>query len=207
VSKFKVGDLVRVRKPAELKDGQRWWDELDRFDGTVQLIDNIRPLDCVVRFAGDCEGFAFHFDWLELDEPMRSWVPDGYSVVEMAVPDAIAAAIGDGNALVWRPCELGERYLSSAYNKINKRTTKTDDFLNVIVSTAPPAPQYREPTHEDAGKMVEVRDREKEPWQVRELLAVIGDETIARRFVCRDLKPGVYCFTWGFARIKAEEVK
>ncbi len=137
----------------------------------------------------------------------KSWVPDGYSVVEMAVPDEIAAEIGEGNALVWRQASAGERYLSSAFNRVGTRQKRTDSFLSVIVPTTPPADQYREPTQDDVGKMVEVRDRSKEGWEPRELLAVIGDETIVRRFVCRDAAGGFYCFTWTFARIKIEEVK
>jgi hypothetical protein len=116
----------------------------------------------------------------------------------MAVPDAMAAEIGEGNALVWRKPAIGERFCSEA---------GPETYYPVITPTTPPAPQYREPTQADVGKMVEVRDREKEPWQARELLALIGDETIVRRFVCRDLPGGVNCFHWKFARIKIEEAK
>jgi hypothetical protein len=214
MSEFKVGDRVQVRKPAEVKGNPYWSDAMDKFDGTEQEIEQILHLCRLVRFARDPEAWAFHFDWLEpvasktLDlgepvEPIRSWVPEGYSVVEMAVPDAMAASIGAGNALVWRKAKIGELYLSSAYNRVKIRQTRTDDFLNVIVPTTPPAEQYREPTAADVGKMVEVRCSNKDEWVIRELLSVIGNSEIERRFICRILETNVGAF-WDFARIKKE---
>jgi hypothetical protein len=137
----------------------------------------------------------------------KSWVPEGYSVVEMAVPDEMASQIGEGNALVWKRPMQGEKFLSCASHLQVAEMDFVTEYVPVIVPTTPPAEQYREPNQADVGKMVEVRDREKEPWQARELLAVIGDETIVRRFVCRDLPGGVNCHHWTFARIKIEEAK
>jgi hypothetical protein len=204
MSKFQVGDRVRVRKPADVEKFPQWVDEMDKFDGTVQVIRQVRTSDEVVRFDVDPMNWNFHFDWLE---PIRSWVPEGYSVVEMAVPDAMANDIGDGNALVWKQVNVGERYLSSAYNRVRTKISRTNEFYSVIVPTTQPAEQYRDPTQNDVGKMVDVRDCEEKDWQTRELLAVIADETIDSRFVCRDVASKVYCFTWKYARIKIEEVK
>jgi hypothetical protein len=160
----------------------------------------------------------FHFDWLEPIEPktlnvgepverMQSWVPDGYSVVEMAVPDEMAKDIGEGKALAWKHPDNGEVYFDKEMDMIRTSGHFYTTYYPVVVSTTPPAPQYREPTQADVGKMVEVRGREKEPWQYRELLAVIGDEKIRRRFVCRDFIDGVSSFAWEFARIKIKESK
>ncbi len=218
MSKFQVGDRVRVRKPADVDQPPCWVEDMDKFDGTEQEISAVRDTDCIVRLARDTNAWAFHFDWLEpvkpktldLGEPverMRSWVPEGYIVIEMAVPKAMAAAIGEGNALIWKRPLKGENFFYPA----NGRESAIGDYAHyyypVIVPTTPPAEQYRDPTQADVGKMVEVRDREKEPWQARELLALIGDETIVRRFVCRDLPGGVNCHHWTFARIKIEESK
>lgn len=219
MSEFKIGDRVRVRKPADVERSPRWLGEMEKFDGTEQKISEVRDSDCVVKFVGDSRKWNFHFDWLEPIEPktlnvgdpverMQSWVPDGYSVVEMAVPDAMAASIGEGNALVWKMPLNEERFLPRTGREILSDVLM-DCFLPVIVPTTPPAEQYRQPTQADVGKVVEVRDREKEPWQARELLAVIGDEKIRRRFVCRDFIDGVFSgsFMWEFARIKIEEPK
>jgi hypothetical protein len=134
----------------------------------------------------------------------KSWVPDGYSVVEIALPDVMAQAIGEGNALVWSQCNVGERYLSSAYNRVKIRQTRTDDFLNVIVPTTPPAEQYREPTAADVGRMVEVSDFQGQ-WFKYELLAVLPQD-ISKRFIVRG-KAGDDSYSWKFARIKIEESK
>jgi hypothetical protein len=218
MSKFRVGDTVRVRKPADVMHGPWWLEGMEKFHGTEQEISAVDYLGCIVRFARDPRAWAFHFDWLEkvepktlnVDEPVepvRSWVPDGYSVIEIAVPDAMAAEIGEGNALVWKQVKVGESYLSITRNKVIVREIEAQTFFNVIVPTTQPAEQYRDPTQADVGKMVEVRDRVKEGWEPRELLAVIGDEKIRRRFVCRDFIDGVGSFTWTFARIKIEESK
>jgi hypothetical protein len=218
VTKFQVGDRVRVRKPADVKGEPLWNDYMDRFDGTEQTISVVRESERIVRFVGNRSEWSFHFDWLEpvapktLNvgdpvEPIRSWVPDGYSVVEMAVPDAMAAEIGEGNALIYKTPQHGQKYFWLCGNSRIAQYDWSGHTCPVIVPTTPPAPKYREPTQADVGKMVEVRDREKEPWQARELLAVIGDETIVRRFICRDLPGGVRSFAWEFARIKNEEAK
>ena len=135
----------------------------------------------------------------------KSWVPEGYSVVEMAVPDEMAGDIGEGNALVWRKPVIGERFCGEEGTE-----TSTRDYAHyyypVIVPTTPPAPQYREPTAADVGKMVEVRCSNKDEWVIRELLSVIGNSEIERRFICRILETNVGAF-WDFARIKNEDVK
>ena len=197
MSEFQVGDTVRVRKPASVMHGPGWSPGMEVFDGSLHRIKELLADGGNFKLVGAGD-YKFHPDWLEPVEPIRSWVPEGYSVVEIAVPDAMAAEIGEGNALVWRKPAIGERFCSEA---------GPETYYPVITPTTPPAPQYREPTQADVGKMVEVRDREKEPWQARELLALIGDETIVRRFVCRDLPGGVNCFHWKFARIKIEEAK
>jgi hypothetical protein len=141
----------------------------------------------------------FHFDWLE---PIRSWVPEGYSVVEMAVPDAMAAEIGEGNALVWKQVKVGERYLSGTRNIVIVREIETATFFNVIVPTTPTAEQYREPTAADVGKMAEVRDNISDLWVKRKLLAVIDDDSISHRFICRILEGNPLHTCWRYARIK-----
>jgi hypothetical protein len=218
MTKFQVGDRVLVRKPADVERSPRWLGEMEKFDGTEQKISEVRYSDCVVKFVGDSLKWAFHFDWLEpvkpktLNvgdpvEPIRSWVPDGYSVIDIAVPDVMAAEIGDGNALVWSQANFGERYLSSAYNRVKIRQTRTDDFLNVIVPTTQPAPKYREPTSKDVGKMVDVRDDSRDQWAKRKLLAVIDDDSISHRFICRILEGNPLHSCWRYAQIKIEEPK
>jgi hypothetical protein len=140
--------------------------------------------------AGD---YKFHPDWLEPVEPIRSWVPEGYSVVEIAVPDAMEQAIGDGNALVWKKPAKGEDYIDISI-----------EFCPVIVPTTPPAEQYREPTSADVGKMVEVSDFQAK-WFKYELLAVLPQD-ISKRFIVRG-KAGDDSYSWKYARIKNEEVK
>lgn len=207
MSQFQVGDRVRVRKPADVERRPFWVDQMDRFDGTVQVIRQVRTSDEVVRFDGDPMNWNFHFDWLEpvkpktLNvgdpvEPIRSWVPDGYSVVEIALPDVMAQAIGEGNALVWKKPAKAEDYIDISI-----------EFCPVIVPTTPPAPQYREPTQEDVGKMVEVRESETNTWKVRELLAVIDDKEIEGRFTCRDAVYRKRACCWDFAQIRIEESK
>jgi hypothetical protein len=135
----------------------------------------------------------------------KSWVPKGYSVVEMALPDVMAQAIGEGNALVWKKPVIGERFCGEEATE-----TSTRDYAHyyypVIVPTTPPAPQYREPTAADVGKMVEVMCSNKDEWVIRELLSVIGNSEIERRFICRILETNVGAF-WDFARIKIEDPK
>jgi hypothetical protein len=188
-----------VRKPADVEQYPQWADEMDKFDGTVQVIRQVRTSDEVVRFDVDPMNWNFHFDWLE---PIRSWVPEGYSVVEMAVPDAMANDIGDGNALVWKQVNVGERYLSSAYNRVRTKISRTNEFYSVIVPTTQPAEQYREPTAEDVGKMAEVRDNISDLWVKRKLLAVIDDDSISHRFICRILEGNPLHTCWRYARIK-----
>jgi len=200
VSKFQVGDRVRVRKPADVEQYPQWADEMDKFDGTVQVIRQVRTSDEVVRFDVDPMNWNFHFDWLE---PIRSWVPEGYSVVEMAVPDAMANDIGDGNALVWKQVNVGERYLSSAYNRVRTKISRTNEFYSVIVPTTPPAPQYREPTQADAGRMVEVSDYGNR-WEAYQLLAVLPQHIRYR--IAVDSGEGI-AMLWKYARIKIEESK
>ena len=204
MSKFQVGDRVRVRKPADVEQYPQWADEMDKFDGTVQVIRQVRTSDEVVRFDVDPMNWNFHFDWLE---PIRSWVPEGYSVVEMAVPDAMAAEIGEGNALVWKQVKVGERYLSGTRNIVIVREIETATFFNVIVPTTPTAEQYREPTAADVGKMAEVRDNISDLWVKRKLLAVFDDDSISHRFICRILEGNPLYTCWRYARIKIEESK
>jgi hypothetical protein len=178
---------------------------MEKFDGTEQEIAEVQDSDCVVRFAGDCDRWAFHFDWLE---PMRSWVPEGYSVVEIAVPDAMREAIGEGNALVWKPPKLGMNYLCPTTSHVRCATEDFSKCYPTATYTTPPAPKYREPTQADVGKMVEVSDIKaclNEAaifWIEAELLAVLTKDVPAR-FVAYRLDPGF----WKYARIKIEEVR
>jgi hypothetical protein len=131
----------------------------------------------------------------------KSWVPKGYSVVEMALPKAMAAAIGEGNALVWKKPVIGERFCGEEGTE-----TSTRDYAHyyypVIVPTTPPAPKYREPTQADVGKMAEVRDNISDLWVKRKLLAVIDDDSISHRFICRILEGNPLHTCWRYARIK-----
>jgi hypothetical protein len=134
----------------------------------------------------------------------KSWVPDGYSVVEMAVPDEMAKDIGQNNSLLWKRVRRREKFVS-----VNSMTyTATNDMvegnsLPVIVSNVPD-PKYREPTAEDAGKMVEVSDSEQQ-WFTYELLAVLPED-IYSRFIVRG-KTGAQSYSCTYARIKIEEGK
>jgi hypothetical protein len=136
----------------------------------------------------------------------KSWVPKGYSVVEMALPDVMAQAIGEGNALVWKKPVIGERFCGEG-----RTETSTRDYAHyyypVIVPTTPPAEQYREPTAADVGKMAEVRDNISDLWVKRKLLAVIDDDSISHRFICRILEGNPLHTCWRYARIKNEEAK
>jgi hypothetical protein len=114
------------------------------------------------------------------------------------VPDAMAAEIGEGNALVWRKPAIGERFCSEA---------GPETYYPVITPTTPPAPQYREPTQADVGKMTEVRDDSRDQWVERKLLAVIDDDSISHRFICRILEGKPLHLCWRYARIKIEEAK
>ena len=213
MSKFRVGDWVMVRKPAHFDELPGWLQS----KLNLLVIGSVRKIVAVDFYELEESKKVFdykldHVDYTKFsedslepfypDQPDPTWVPEGHTVIPIAVPDEMAAAIGEGKALVWRKAKIGELYLSGAYNRVKIRQTRTDDFLNVIVPTTPPAEQYREPTAADVGRTVEVRDRIKEGWEPRELLAVIGDETIVRRFVCRDLPNGVNCHHWEFAQIK-----
>ena len=123
----------------------------------------------------------------------KSWVPKGYSVVEMALPDVMAQAIGEGNALVWKKPAKGEDYIDISI-----------EFCPVIVPTTPPAPQYREPTAADVGRTVEVSQSARQ-WSTCELLAVLPED-ICMRFIVRH--NGTYAsYPTGLARIKIEESK
>lgn len=132
----------------------------------------------------------------------KSWVPDGYSVIEMAVPDAMAAAIGEGNALVWRKPVIGERFCGEEGTE-----TSTRDYAHyyypVIVPTTPPAPKYREPTQADAGRTVEVSDYGNR-WEAYQLLAVLPQHIRYR--IAVDSGEGLPLL-WKYARIKIEESK
>jgi hypothetical protein len=122
----------------------------------------------------------------------KSWVPKGYSVVEMALPDVMAQAIGEGNALVWKKPAKGEDYIDISI-----------EFCPVIVPTTPPAPQYREPTQADAGRMVEVSDYGNR-WEAYQLLAVLPQHIRYR--IAVDSGEGI-AMLWKYARIKIEESK
>ncbi len=217
MSKFKVGDRVRVRKPADVDQEPGWSDEMDKFDGTVQEIREVHPQDRIVRFVGDRHWWAFHFDWLEPVkpktlkvgdpvEPIRSWVPEGYIVIEMAVPNEMAQAIGEGNALVFKCPKKGDRHLFHPSGPAILSDDFERDLYPVIVPTTP-ASKYRKPTQADVGKMVEVSDCRGDSYEVRELLAVIIDESVDHRFICRDVCIGKNSLAWRFARIKIEESK
>jgi hypothetical protein len=213
VTKFEVGDRVLVRKPANVMQGPTWASGMDLFDGSLQ---RIREL---VADGGRCGYFKlvkagnylFHPDWLEkVDpvEPIQSWVPEGYIAIEMAVPKAMADEIGDGNALVWRKPNRGQRYFALGLTTNVSRADFLDNYYPVIVPTTPPAEQYREPTQADVGKMVEVSDikaclnEAATCWIEAELLAVLRKDVPAR-FVAYRLDPGF----WKYARIKIEESK
>jgi|688.fasta_scaffold05336_3 hypothetical protein len=221
MSKFKVGDVVRVWKPANTDQFPYWGDGMDRFHGTEQTISRINTLDHTVEFAeNSCScNYFFHFDWLEPctdpavepAQPEWSWVPKGHTVIEMAVPDSLAKKIGAGNALVWEHRKEGKQYLTSVNtdnNGVNLVSTANSDgllFVPTVVSTTPPVSQYREPTSADVGKIVEVKDSKDGRWNNFELLAVIQDENILERFVCRDPGDALDSINWKYAQIRIEE--
>ncbi len=192
MSEFQVGDTVRVRKPASVMHGPGWSPGMEVFDGSLHRIKELLADGGNFKLVGAGD-YKFHPDWLEPVEPIRSWVPEGYSVVEIAVPDAMEQAIGDGNALVWKKPAKGEDYIDISI-----------EFCPVIVPTTPPAEQYREPTSADVGKMVEVSDFQAK-WFKYELLAVLPQD-ISKRFIVRG-KAGDDSYSWKYARIKNEEVK
>jgi len=192
MSKFKIGDRVRVRKPASVMHGPGWSPGMEVFDGSLHRIKELLADGGNFKLMGAGD-YKFHPDWLEPVKPVPSWVPDGYSVVEIALPDVMAQAIGEGNALVWKKPAKGEDYIDISI-----------EFCPVIVPTTPPAEQYREPTSADVGKMVEVSDSEKQ-WFTYELLAVLPKD-ICSRFIVRG-KTDAQSYSWKYARIKIEEVK
>jgi hypothetical protein len=209
MSKFKVGDRVRVRKPADVMQKPWWTEGMDRFDGSLHRIRELVTDYGNFKLVG-AGNYQFHPDWLgKVDpvEPIRSWVPQGYSVIEIAVPDAMREAIGEGNALVWKKPNRGQRYFALGLTTNVSRADFLDNFHPVITPTTPPAPKYREPTQADVGRMVEVRDSQDHRWENFELLAVIRDESIFERFVCRDREDALDSINWTFARIKIEEPK
>ena len=223
MSKFKVGDVVRVWKPANTDQFPHWCKGMDRFHGTEQTISivcvDMTGRDSTVRFTGDSGGYYFDLNWLEPctntavepTQPEWSWVPKGHTVIEMAVPDSLAQKIGAGNALVWGHRKEGKQYLTSmtSDNKgmslVRMANTSESLYVPTVVSTTPPVPQYREPTLTDVGKMVEVRDDSRDQWAKRELLAVIDDDSISHRFICRILKSNPLHSCWRYAQIRIEE--
>jgi hypothetical protein len=218
MSKFNVGDWVMVRKPAHFDELPGWLQS----KLNLLVIGSVRKIVAVDFYELEESKKVFDYkldhinytkfseDSLEPfypDQPDPTWVPEGYTVIPIAVPDEMARDIGDGNALVWRQASVGERHLSSALNRVGTILKRTDSFLSVITPTTPPAPKYREPTQADVGRMVEVRDSQDHRWENFELLAVIRDESIFERFVCRDREDALDSINWKFARIKIEESK
>jgi hypothetical protein len=218
MSKFNVGDWVMVRKPAHFDELPGWLQS----KLNLLVIGSVRKIVAVDFYELEESKKVFDYkldhinytkfseDSLEPfypDQPDPTWVPEGYTVIPIAVPDEMREAIGEGNALVWSQCNVGERYLSSAYNRVKIRQTRTDDFLNVIVPTTTPAEQYREPTQADVGKMTEVRDDSRDQWVERKLLAVIDDDSMSHRFICRISEGNPLHLCWRYAQIKIEEVK
>jgi hypothetical protein len=186
-----------------------WWaPEMDLFDGSLHRIRELVADGGYFKLVGAGD-YQFHPDWLEkVDpvEPIRSWVPEGYSVIEMAVPNEMAQAIGEGNALVFKCPKKGDRHLFHPSGPAILSDDFERDLYPVIVPTTP-ASKYRKPTQADVGKMVEVSDCRGDSYEVRELLAVIIDESVDHRFICRDVCIGKNSLAWRFARIKIEESK
>ena len=225
MSKFKVGDVVRVWKPANTDQFPHWCKGMDRFHGTEQTISivcvDMTGRDSTVRFTGDSGGYYFDLNWLEPctntavepTQPEWSWVPKGHTVIEMAVPDSLAQKIGAGSALVWGHRKKGKQYLTSmTADKYGMSLVKIANsyesiYVPTVVSTTPPPPvsQYREPTSADVGKIVEVKDSKDGRWSNFELLAVIQDENILERFVCRDPGDALDSINWKYAQIRIEE--
>jgi hypothetical protein len=192
-----------------VKCSSPWWNEsMHRFDGQVGQIEREREGHFQIRgFVASKEcSYIFHRDWLspakppEPVEPIRSWVPEGYSLVEMALPDVMAQAIGEGNALVWKKPVIGERFCGEEGTETSTRDY-SHYYYPVLVPTRPPAVQYREPTQADVGRMVEVRDVEEESWESRELLAVLPQHIKYR--IAVDSGEGL-AMLWRFARIKKD---
>ena len=206
MSKYKVGDRVRVRKPANIYQFPNWTDRMDCFDGTEQEISkvNVGALHHTVHFAKDSCNYYFHFDWLEPVEPMQSWVPQGYTVIPMAVPDEMAKQLyaDSGTVLVWKPPKLGMNYLCPTTSHVRCATEDFWECYPTATYTTVPSEQYRDPTQADVGKMVEVSDCQEMGFATRELLAVISDQNLYQRFVCRDRCNGRHALTWKYARIK-----
>jgi hypothetical protein len=206
----KVGGWVLVTRPENwVKCSSPWWNEsMHRFDGQVGQIEREREGHFQIRgFVASKEcSYIFHRDWLspakppEPVEPIRSWVPEGYSLVEMALPDVMAQAIGEGNALVWKKPVIGERFCGEEGTETSTRDY-SHYYYPVLVPTRPPAVQYREPTQADVGRMVEVRDVEEESWESRELLAVLPQHIKYR--IAVDSGEGL-AMLWRFARIKKD---
>jgi len=98
-TKFKVGDVVRVRKPKETGGG--WLSpEMDIYDGGVYEI-NIASCSAV-RFK-NCLQWAFRHEWLEpastvneCSKPDNVNHPAHYNQGGIECIDAIKAALGDG---------------------------------------------------------------------------------------------------------------
>jgi len=213
--KFRVGDWVMVRKPAHFDELPGWLQS----KLNLLVIGSVRKIVAVDFYELEESKKVFDYkldhinytkfseDFLEPfypDQPDPTWVLEGHTVIPIAVPDAMAQAIGEGKALVWKQAKIGEPYLSGVYNEVAVSARETETFSNVIVPTTPPAPQYREPAAAVVGRMVEVSDSEKQ-WFTYELLAVLPKD-ICSRFIVRG-KTGAQSYSWKYARIKIEEVK
>jgi hypothetical protein len=185
---------------------------MDLFDGSLHRIRELVAYSGYFKLVGAGD-YHFHPDWLEPVEPktlnvgdpvepMQSWVPEGYSVVDIAVPDAMASEIGEGNALVYERPRIGQRYFCLLNESRVADVNWCGHACPVIVPTTPPSEQYRDPTQADVGEMVEVSDCQEMGFETRELLAVISDQNLYQRFVCRDRCNGRHALTWKYARIK-----
>lgn len=63
----------------------------------------------------------------------------------------------------------------------------------------PVEPEYREPTIDDAGKEIEIRNNEKGSWDKKKLLGIVPNREL--QFVCyTDDENDIY-YAWRYARI------
>ncbi len=219
MSKFQVGDWVMVRKPAHFDELPGWLQS----KLNLLVIGGVRKIVAVDFYELEESKKVFdykldHVDYVKFgedslepfypDEPDPTWVPEGHTVIPIAVPDAMANDIGDGNALVWKQPKLGMNYLCPTTSHVRCATEDFSKCYPTATYTTPPAPKYREPTAADVGKMVEVSDikaclnEAATCWIEAELLAVLPKDVPAR-FVAYRLDPGF----WKYARIKNEEAK
>lgn len=210
-----IGDWVKVTKPVS-SDGECVWlsPEMDKFNGATIRVCSLADFDCV--FADGSDGYAFHFDWLELSAAPQS---DHIAHANKMVPPA-GYRLLDKSAKV-EPRKAGDLFWSLTLGDWKALSAESEQDANrgywpacrkegrkVEQSAKAPEPQYREPTQADLANGpidVEVCDDTNcdTNWEKRQLYAILPIKCMFPYIVGA---PGLEDFTqsWKHARIKVE---